>query len=478
MTSRVEAVTELPLWLNPGRIGGELTPRRVSEIFSYADQGYLYQLVDLFDESRQKDCHMHAVLSTFELALALLEVQVIPASPKRKDIKIAAWVESWLRDFGSKMDTDRAYDLSSLIAHLAGAYAYGHAVAEVIYEKRGLELIPIGAEPVMPRRFCFSQDESKLHFWDSSGGLPYPGIDLLETYPNRFIQFRPRVTGAGPAREGLLRPLLWAALFRNWTIRDWLTLAELAWKPWRIGRYNKEEFASRTDIQALEQALQYLVTNGSTLLPNTVELQVEFAKQTGSSSGDTAHRSLADFLAAEMSKAVLGQTMTTDDGSSKSQAQVHRKVQTDRRNAAARAIAAILQRQLVAVAVRLNFGASAAVPGIHLAGQDDVDLAALAQAVERLVGLGLPVSIPWLYKLYGMPTPKTGEAVIGPIAPAVVPSEADRAKIAKLRIASERMRVRMLDGDEPDEALDERAEEEARAIDEVMERKARMRSAA
>jgi phage gp29-like protein len=487
MTERVGVVDELPLWFNPGRIGGELTPRAVSNIFAAADQGHLWQLVDLFDESRQKDCHLHAVLSTFELALALLEVQVVPASPRRRDLKIAAWVESFLRSFGSRVESDRAYDLSTLISHLAGGYTYSHAVAEVIWEKRGLELVPIGAEPIMPRRFLYDQATSELHF-DVSGFGATSGIHLPTKYPNRFVQFRPRVTGAIASREGLIRPLTWAALFRNWTVKDWLALAELAWKPWRIGKYKKDEFASDKDIAALENALQYLVTNGATMLPDTVALDVVFAKSNGGqtgSNGGGAHGSLAAFLAAEMSKAVLGQTMTTEDGSSLSQAQVHRKVQNDRRNAAARAIASVLQRQLVAAAVRLNFGADAAVPSIHLAGGDDVDLAALAQAIERLVRLGLPVSIPWIYKLYGMPTPKTGEAVIGNPVPALVPAEADRARIARMRIASEGARialpepgrVRMLEGDDLADHLDAEAEAEARAIEDAQRRRERRRAA-
>ena len=476
LSNRVDVVHELPLWFNPGRIGGELTPRQVSEIFAYADQGYLYRLIDLYDEARQKDCHLHSVLSTWEFALALLEVQVIPASPKRRDVKIAAWVEGFLQDFGASVDSDRAYDLSTLIAHLAGAYGYGHADAEILWQKRGIERVPIGAEPIMPRRFCYAPDTSLLHFWDACGYMPYPGINLIKEFPHRFIQFRPRVTGAVPTREGLKSPLIWAALFRNWTIRDWLTLAELAWKPWRIGKYKKADFASQKDIQALERALQYLVTNGATLLPETVELQIEFAKGSSSGAGNTnAHKSLADFLAAEMSKAVLGQTMTTDNGSSLSQAQVHRLVQNDRRNAAARAIAAILQRQLVAVAVHLNFGTDAAVPQIRLAGSDDVDLAALSQAIERLVKLGLPVSVPWIYKLYGMPTPKAGEPVIGPTLPALVPDEQQKklgiASADRTRVRLPPARVRLLGDEELDQYMNERAEEEARTIEAVRTRR-------
>src|SRR5690349_11141437 len=116
LTRPTGATPIAPMLLGRGRIGGDLDPEQVSRILLMADQGYLHGIVDLFDESRQKDCHLHAVCANFELSLAAAEVQVIPASSKRADRKIAARVEEVLANFGA--DADDALDLYGLIEHL------------------------------------------------------------------------------------------------------------------------------------------------------------------------------------------------------------------------------------------------------------------------------------------------------------------------------------------------------------------------
>jgi len=118
-----------PMLLSRRRIGGDIDAEAVSMILLAADQGYLNRIVDLFDESRQKDCHLHAVCANFELSLAASEVQILPASTKRQDRKIAAWTEEWLSAFGSDVDGDQTLDLYGLIEHLARAYWYDHSVA-------------------------------------------------------------------------------------------------------------------------------------------------------------------------------------------------------------------------------------------------------------------------------------------------------------------------------------------------------------
>lgn len=485
--ARVGAVAPPPLWFSNVRVGGELTPEEVAEIIRQADIGYLYRIVDLARECREKDCHLHACLSTFEESLAGMEVQIIPASDKARDRRIAEFVEGFLSNFGPWEEDDQALALPDLIKHFAGGYYYGHAVAEIIWRKVNGQLIPIAAEPVMPRRFVYDPDTSKLHFWDYAGPYSYPGINLQEAFPNRFMQFQPRVLGTGPSREGLMRPVIWASLLRSWGIRDWMALAELAGKPWRLGIYDKGDFASDEDIRALERALDYLTTNGATMLPSTVEMKVEWPQAKGGAH-DQMHQALCEFMAAEMSKAILGQTMTTDNGSSRSQAQVHNEVRKDRRDAAARAIAAVVRWQLVARAVRLNFGADAAIPHVILAPTDH-DVGQLADLLVKLAGpkgIGLPLSSRWIYKLIGAPVPKPGEDVVGRAFLPRVPTDEERAAMesasqaaaegegekAKLRIFTPKIRVRLLDGD-AEERRAALAELEAAAAEELQRSSAR-----
>lgn len=434
---RVKATSPQALYMFPGRLGGELTPQDVSNVMVWADQGYKHRLVDLANEAREKDCHLHAVLSTFELSLAGMEVQVVPASPKRRDRIVARWVEQMLNGFGSQYEADRAQDLSSLVSFLAGGYYYGHAVAEIIWEKRGGVVWPVGFEPVEARRFVIDPTTSRLSFWDESGGLPYPGIDLQRAFPNRYIQFQPRVLGTGVAREGLMRPLVWAAMYRNWSIRDWMAYAEMAGKPWVTGIYEKgsQNSAGDGDIKFLMYAIEHLTSNGRTVIPSDVEVKVEWPKATGSSSSGGVHPTLCVFMADEMSKAVLGQTETTQSSSSSgyAQAKVHNDVRHDRRDAAARAVAAVLRQQLVARAVALNFGAGTAVPQILMVGRNDVDVPSLVTAIQSLANpkIGMPFPVAWLWKLLGVPTPKPGEMMIG--NPFLSPMPTDDAQKARAR---------------------------------------------
>ena len=474
---RISAVAPPPLWFNTARVGGELTPEDVSDIMIQADTGRMWRLIDLARECREKDCHLHACLSTLELSLAGMEIQVIPASEKRQDRKIAAFIEEVLNNFGPTEKNVDLLGMADLVQHLAGGYYYGYAVAEIIWEKRDGKVIPVAADPVSPRRFVFNPDNTKLSFWDYTGQLySYPGVDLTEEFPGRFIQFQPRVLGTGAGREGLMRPLIWASMLRSWAIRDWLALAELAWKPWRIGYYDKDAYATDADVKQLINALEYLTTNGATMLPKTVELDVHWPEAKGGAT-NSEHKALLDFMAAEISKCVLGQTMTTEDGSSMSQATVHKQVMNERRDAYARSIASTIRLQIVARCVRENFGPDAKIPQIQLVA-NDVDVAAMADVIQKLCGSKspmLPISTRQIYKILGFSAPKPGEEILGSnmLAHALTDEEKEAA-LAKAQaqadaIAAGAAKPKDEEGDKGDEAPtgeggDERTDHEAKRL--------------
>ena len=438
--ARVAEVAAPPLWFNNQRIGGELTPEEVASIIIRADQGFQYQLIDLAREAREKDCHLHACLSTFELSLAGMDVQIIPASDSVQDREIATWVEGFLTAFGPTAANDEmALGLPDLIQHLASGYYYSRAVAELIWEKRDGKTVPVTAVPIGARRFVYDQTSSELRFFDYSGSAAYPGLNLLEEFPDRFIQFCPNVLGTGAAREGLMRPLIWASLFRTWSIRDWLALAEMAWKPWRVGYYDKDKYSSDADIQKLLDAVNYMTTSGATMLPNNVELKVHWPEAKGGRN-DSQHLALASFMADEMTKAILGTTLVAQQGNVGTQAlgTVHNEIRKDRRDAAARAVAAVLRTQVVARAVRRNYGNDVPIPGVALVS-DETDIKELAEIVTKLCGEkgpNPPISLAWFYAKMRMPVPKPGEDVIGNPWIGHMPTEAEKAQMAAAQQAA------------------------------------------
>jgi phage gp29-like protein len=404
-------IPDLPLYLQMQRIGGGLTPLQVSEIIREADLGRMARLVDLANEARQKDCHLQSVLGTRENALCGLPWQAtVPDGARRKDKKAAEWLSESLQN---------AQNFRRAIAHTTGGVYYGYANTESLFEMDAGRITPVNFEPISPRRFCFDQKSGRLHWWDASGsGAPYPGIDLQKEYPGHFLQFQPRINGDVPCREGLVRVLMWAALFRNWDLRDWLSLGELAWKPWRTGKYKKE--ASREDKDNLLAILQGMSASGVAIYPDSTELEVNWPKNTASGS---THAELFATIGAEMSKAVLGQTLTTEQGDRGSQSlgKVHDNVRRDILEADATAVAEVIRRDLIVPLMRWNFGPDVLIPDFKFITEDAVDLVAFSTGVKTLRDAGLPIQTSWVRDQAGIPEPLEGEELLAPPAPPPTP---------------------------------------------------------
>lgn len=417
-TSLPLALRRSPIYpLNLGeqfiRIGGGITPQRVSSIIREADSGYVYQLVDLANEARQKDCHLQALLNTREIAVSSLNWAITPAIPHEgyvptdKDREVAFFVESALK--GADGNGERSRSFTDLLTHLAGGIYFGYAVSEVNYELSGGYLVPSGFTPVSPRRFRFSWGDGELLWWDQFG-TPVDGVNLMTRYPDKFIQYQPRVTGDVTAREGLVRVLMWAALFRNWAQSDWMKLAELAYKPWRIGKYKST--ASTKDIEDMLSALEQLTTNGVATFSDRADIEIIWPER--GRGGKPEHHDLCEWLGMEMSKCVLGQTMTVEQGErgARSLGEVHDRVRKDIREGDAVSMASTIRRDIIEPLVRLNFGAEQPVPEFNFITEDSVDMGALSRAVEGLVRAGLDIPQWWVRNKAGIADPEEGDELL------------------------------------------------------------------
>ncbi len=264
--------------------------------------------------------------------------------------------------------------------------------------------------------------------WRDSYGLAE--VDLRAEHPNKFLQHQPRVNGDIPALEGLSRLLVWSATFRNWDVADWMQLAEMSWKPWRIGKYSKQ--AGEPDIDNLIEALRKLTTNGIAAIREDHNLEIKWPEGVGAGTKGN-HQALAEWLGAEMSKAILGQTLTTEQGErgARSLGEVHDRVRKDLREADARAVMATLMRCLIVPLVALNFGPAAHLPIVGFQTDDAVDLSSFAEGVGRLASAGTQIPQKWVRDRAGITEPEAGDVLLGgkPIAelpePTFEPDEDD-----------------------------------------------------
>jgi phage gp29-like protein len=401
--AKTQVIADQALWSQAARIGGGLTPPQLANIIDEANAGDPRRLVDLANECRQRDCHLQATLSVNEESIAGLEwAIVLPDDARAKDKRAAKWVEATLR---------QNPHIHRLIADLTGAIYYGYAVAEIMWRKADGKLVPDHFKPIAPRRFKFRSSDGRLVLCDAS--TSYAEVDLFELYPNKFIVSAPRVNGDALNREGLMRPLVWMSMMRNWSLGDWLKTGEMSWKPWRIGTYKKGGGTSHEDRAILETVMRRLTTDFSAVIPDSCTVDIQWPE--GSGARGSTHAEIVNTLGAEMSKCVLGQTETTQASSSSgyAQAKVHDQIRKDIRESRARQIAADLTQWLVGAMYDLNYGGSVKPGAFKFATQDPVNLKEFAEAMGAFRTAGARIPETWMHEQAGIPVPDDGERLVG-----------------------------------------------------------------
>ncbi len=100
----------------------------------------------------------------------------------------------------------------------------------------------------------------------------------------------------------------WMYLLKNFALKDWAAFNEVFGMPLRLGKYDTT--ASPADREALVQAVRNLGSDAAGVISKATE--IEFVEAASRSGGANPYQLMADFCNREMSKAVLGQTLTTD----------------------------------------------------------------------------------------------------------------------------------------------------------------------
>jgi phage gp29-like protein len=193
---------------------------------------------------------------------------------------------------------------------------YGYSVGEIMWrrgDKIGIDDIKVRNR----RRFNFGTDlQPKLITLEDPLGEDLPD--------QKFWHF---CCGGDndddPYGRGLAHWLYWPTFFKRSDMRWWVTFLEKYAQPTRLGKY--QPGASETDKDTLWQAMDAFGTNGKMMIPEGTMIELLEAARAGGAD----YQGMLDICNAAISKIVLSQTMTTDNGSSESQANVHQDVKDD-----------------------------------------------------------------------------------------------------------------------------------------------------
>lgn len=412
-TSRIAQLTNT--YLEPALNG--LSPARLAAALRDADNGDLIAQHRIFADMEERDAHMLAEMNKRKLALVDLDWDIVPPRNATAAEKAnAEWVKEVLED---GVDA-----LQDLILALAEGIGHGFSAAELEWRVEGKEWLP-AYKPRPQEWFRLDTTRSEIRLRDCS-------IDGAQLQPFGWVWHGHGKAKTGyMGRMGLYRTLVWPFIYKAYAIGDFAEMLETFGLPIIIGKYypgaRPEEKAS------LMRAVVALGHDARAIMPN--DMQVEISKITGS--GDsTPHLAMVDWAERSVSKAILGQTTSSEakaTGMGSGVADLHGEVRQDIRNADARQIAATITRDLIYSMLALNRGGVDSLrrcPRLVFDTGEAEDLAALADALPKLVGVGFKVPREWAQEKARIPEPQEGEEVLGIAQPAKGLSPAERPPVS------------------------------------------------
>ena len=384
-----------------------LDPRKLAAIFREADEGDVFRQMELFEEMEGKDTHLYSQLQTRKLAVTGLDWEIQEFSAEPVDKKIKDWVEGQLKALNGF--TDNLMDLLDAIGK-------GISFLEIEWGMKNGQTVIKSMDYVHQKKFFWDgNDELKVRTDDYPGGIPLP--------ENKFVIHQYKARSGHPSKAGVLRVCAWMYLFKNYDIKDWISFCEVYGMPLRLGTYGAT--ASQEDKDALRQALIEMASDASGIIP--AGTSVQFVESNKQSSVDIYER-LARFCDEQMSKAIVGQTLTSDSGGSYAQGKVHNDVRQDLTEADCKSLMETIRRDVIRPLVLYNFGPSANVPYFKISATDTDDLKEMADIYKTLSGSGLEIPKSFLYRKFNIPAPEGNEAVIGGVTPAAMPFQMKQLK--------------------------------------------------
>lgn len=374
-----------------------LDPLRLRAILRAADQGDPVQYLELAETVEERDLHYLGVLGTRKRSVSQIEMTVKPGDDSAEQERMATMIRDWLqRD-----------ELQSELFNILDAIGKGFSFTEIIWDTSTGDWNPKRLEYRDPRWFRFDRVGLTRPMMLDEGGREkeLPGY--------QFIYNQMQAKSGLPLRSGIARVAIWSWMFKAYTQRDWAIFTQTYGQPLRVGKYGAG--ASEEDRDTLFRAVANIAGDCAAIIPES--MMIEFI-ETGNVGASTDHyEKRSDWLDKQVSKAVLGQTSTTDAetgglGSGKE----HREVQEDIERADCKELSAVLNRDLVQPWINLQFGEQEKYPQIVIARPEVEDLAAFSSAVAPLIDRGLRVSTGEVLGKFGLKTPEDDEEILRPMA--------------------------------------------------------------
>ena len=350
-------------------IGVYMHAIRKAEVVDYPQRA---RLLDLYDDVAL-DSHLFSVLRKQKAAVLSTPIQFMRDG--KVDEKMEEHIKSpwFLRFLGDLVDHDW--------------FGVGGSLFQFYRDEKGwinYDLIPRKNVDAINRVILRNQTDLTGESWDDFGNLLYIG--------------NPRSIG------NLAVPAFWVILKRN-NVGDWADFAEIFGRPVREGTYDAWDDEAR---QRLLNDIASLTGAGVFVHPSGTELKLIQADNV--SGGGDLYEKLGVFCNNEISKAVTGNTLTTEAGDKGTQAlgTVQKEGEEDINFFVKQGILNILNYEMTDIFAAM---------GVNTAGGEFFFVPPKSRNSEEKVNvicklrneLDLPIGDDYLYEEFGVPKPENYE---------------------------------------------------------------------
>jgi phage gp29-like protein len=218
-------------------------------------------------------------------------------------------------------DTLHSIDLNRFIRDILEAPLFGNQPFEIIWQPSasGVNTLLPSAVIAKPQEwFVYSPEgEQKYRTPDNPKGKKLPEY--------KFINVRYEADYLNPYGHPLLGKCYWPVTFKNGGMRFWVNFMERYGMPIMTGQYNRG--ASSEEVERLANLMAHMTEDSVIVSPSDVDIKLH---EPSRNSSVNLYKEMITHCNAEISKALLSQTLTTElDGGSYAAASIHYRVRAE-----------------------------------------------------------------------------------------------------------------------------------------------------
>jgi len=348
-------------------------------------------------QEMMSDPHIQSVFRSRRAGVAGRSWEVIAADESRRARKMRDFIESAL---------NRIPIFEHKLAHLLKAVPYGHSVAEIMWKIYPDAIYADALKTRRPDRFTLGND-NVLRLIETESAMPkdLPG--------RKFICHKHDPQDDIPYATPLLVSVYWPWFFKKHAQSFWMILAEKFGVPSIVGKYPVHYTDS--DIKELVSALVNLQQDSVAAVPADTDLDMK-AVETSVGERGGFFRELLEFMNAEISKTVLGGTLTQEVGDKGSYAasKTHQEVRQDIIEEDAGLLQSTIDATLITWLVEFNYGQEGLQfrPSFTIGVDPDRGTPEFANTIKTLADAGARIPESFVHVVFRIPEAKEDEEIL------------------------------------------------------------------